>query len=57
MSATPKRFAIFILGAGFSRPAGLPIADELWQEVRRRAINVDGTAFRSDLNSYFLAQK
>ena len=52
MSTTPRRFAVFILGAGFSRPAGLPIGDELWQEVRRRAISVDGMAFRSDLDSY-----
>ena len=31
-----KRFRIIVIGAGFSRPAGLPLAPELWREVLRR---------------------
>ena len=31
-----KTFRILILGAGFSRPAGLPLGHELWAEVRGR---------------------
>lgn len=30
MSEEP-RFRVFILGAGFSEPAGLPLGKELWQ--------------------------
>ena len=54
MKPTPKRFAIFILGAGFSRPAGLPVATELGQEVRRRAEDLHGRAsgLGRDLNDY-----
>jgi hypothetical protein len=52
MGATPKRFAIFILGAGFSRPAGLPTGIELWQEVRRRAVRSGSAAFATDLDRY-----
>jgi valyl-tRNA synthetase len=51
----PERTAsIFVLGAGFSRAAGLPLADDLWREVRRRAEKMDGRAgkFRRDLNDY-----
>jgi len=32
-----KRFRILVLGAGFSRPAGLPLGPELFSEVRARA--------------------
>jgi hypothetical protein len=32
-----RRFWIIILGAGFSSPAGLPLANELFKEVRKRA--------------------
>jgi hypothetical protein len=31
-----NNFRIFILGAGFSVAAGLPLADSLWQEVMKR---------------------
>jgi hypothetical protein len=42
------------LGAGFSRAAGLPLADELWKEVLRRALPMGGRAskFRDDLDDY-----
>ena len=42
----PYRF--FILGAGFSRPAGLPVARELWAEVYRR----QGENIAPDLRHY-----
>jgi len=51
---TARRFGVFILGAGFSRPAGLPLANDLWGEVRRRADGMSGRAsfFRDDLDAY-----
>ena len=49
-----RRFAIYILGAGFSRPAGFPLAVELWDEVRKRAFTLKGRAeyFKEDLQGY-----
>jgi hypothetical protein len=49
-----QKFAIYILGAGFSKPAGLPLACELWDEVRRRALSLSDRAsfFRDDLDAY-----
>ena len=49
-----RKFAIYILGAGFSKPAGLPLAPELWTEVRERALSMTGRAaqFRDDLETY-----
>jgi hypothetical protein len=52
---TAKRFGVYILGAGFSRPAGLPLANELWPEIRRRAEVTTGRAgqhFKEDLQDY-----
>ena len=48
------RFAIYILGAGFSQPAGLPLATELWREVYRRAATLTGrmAQFREDLEDF-----
>jgi hypothetical protein len=37
-------FRLFILGSGFSRPAGLPLGDELWNEIRRRVSMLSGRA-------------
>lgn len=47
-------FGIFILGAGFSRPAGMPLGPELWREVRHRAVGTFGPAskFSQDLGTY-----
>jgi SIR2-like domain len=49
-----RPFAIYILGAGFSKPAGLPLATELWGEVyRRAALLTDRMAqFREDLEDF-----
>ena len=49
VKAAPKfPFRFFVLGAGFSRPAGLPLAGELWAEVyRRRADDIS-----ADLDRY-----
>lgn len=49
-----RRFRIFITGAGFSKPAGLPLGSELWREVRARAERGTGRAarFAEDLALY-----
>lgn len=48
------RFRIFVLGAGFSASAGLPLAAELWREILRRARRMTGRAtfFLDDLDNY-----
>src|SRR5262245_42933279 len=48
------QFAVYVLGAGFSVPAGLPTALELWAEVRKRATAMDGRAgeFNDDIASF-----
>lgn len=28
-----QKYRVIILGAGFSKPAGLPLGDELWVEI------------------------
>lgn len=47
-------FRIFVLGAGFSRPAGLPLATELFPAVRARIEGQHGTdtKFDRDLHDY-----
>lgn len=54
-----KNFAIYVLGAGFSQPAGLPLGVELWDEVRKRALLLTGRAehFRIDLEDYIEYRK
>jgi hypothetical protein len=49
-----RKFRVVILGAGFSRPAGLPLADELWAEILARSKNLWGRASKlnDDINSY-----
>jgi hypothetical protein len=53
------RFRIFILGAGFSKPAGLPVAFELWNEIRGTAARLTGRArkFNDDLETYIQFRK
>jgi len=41
-----RRFRIIVLGAGFSRPAGLPLARELWVDLSARALRLEGRAGR-----------
>jgi hypothetical protein len=59
MDFLSKRFRVFILGAGFSRPAGLPLGVDLWREVLRRASGMSGRAgfFRDDLKDYIEFRK
>jgi hypothetical protein len=55
MDSTAERFCIYILGAGFSRQAGLPLANELWPEIRSRAKVANDRAsqhFEKDLQAY-----
>jgi len=54
-----KRFGIYILGAGFSQPAGLPLASELWDEIRHKGLAMTGRAsqFREDLDMYIEYRK
>jgi hypothetical protein len=49
-----RRYRIILLGAGFSKPAGLPLGAELWHEVRERANVLNGRAskFHDDLRTY-----
>lgn len=49
-----RKFRIIFLGAGFSRPAGLPLGGELWPETLRRATRYGGRAgkFSDDLAYY-----
>lgn len=48
-----------MLGAGFSRAAGLPLAVDLWREVQRRARTLSGRAeqFWDDLETYIQYRK
>jgi valyl-tRNA synthetase len=55
-SRASRNFAIYVLGAGFSCPAGLPLANELWSEVRRRAERMEGRAAK-DLDYYIAYRK
>lgn len=50
-----KTFRLLILGAGFSKPANLPLADELFREVRRRVRNLYGNdnSLERDIKYYF----
>lgn len=54
MSKAHPGFRIFVLGAGFSRLAGLPLGTELFDEVRRRIDCTYGTStkFHRDLDAY-----
>ncbi|MEQ9109139.1 MAG: SIR2 family protein [Rhodospirillaceae bacterium] len=56
IQAMPQKYRLMILGAGFSRPAGLPLAYELWNEIRETAARFprDQRAYRfnKDLQRY-----
>jgi len=49
-----QKSGLYILGAGFSVAAGLPLANDLWKEVCRRALSMSGWAdhFRKDLDNF-----
>jgi len=49
-----QKFRIIVLGAGFSKSAGLPIANELWQQILARTRSLWGRAkkFNEDLDDY-----
>lgn len=56
MNTSHPGFRIFILGAGFSQPAGIPTATELFDEVRRY-IQYNfrmNTKFERDLDNYMI---
>lgn len=57
----PAKNRLIILGAGFSRPAGLPLAADLWTEIRATASNYPsdhrGSKFMDDLNDYLEFRK
>lgn len=50
------KYRIIILGAGFSKPAGIPLAAELWEEIRKTASafpsNLRANKFNTDLDRY-----
>ena len=50
----PRRFRVFVLGAGFSKPAGLPLAGERWKEVIQHARAIGNLRMHLDraLNRY-----
>lgn len=51
---TDRKYRVFVLGAGFSKPAGLPLADELWREILAHCKNLWGRAsmLNDDLDAY-----
>ena len=51
---TTKKYSVFILGAGFSKPAGVPLADELWQIILKRCNHLWGRAsmLNDDIDAY-----
>jgi hypothetical protein len=54
LASSEQKYRIIVLGAGFSRPAGLPLAAELWEEIRENAPFLEGRAskFNDDLDDY-----
>lgn len=59
MTAAHPGFRIFVLGAGFSRPAGLPLATELFPLIQK---NIEAhwgleTKFQRDLQDYLQYRK
>lgn len=59
MSEQHPGFRVFVIGAGFSRPAGLPLASELFSEVRNRIELRHGpeTKFQRDVEDYLEYRK
>lgn len=59
MSMKLTGYRIFVLGAGFSKPAGLPLATELFAEIRNciEAEHGRDTHFHHDLHKYLKYRK
>ncbi len=57
----PNKYRLIVLGAGFSRPANLPLANELWKEIRETATafpkNLRAYQFNEDLDHYIAFRK
>ena len=53
------RYRVIILGAGFSKPAGLPLAYELWNIILERANYLWGRAHKlnDDIDAYIKFRK
>jgi len=49
-----NKYRVIILGAGFSKPAGLPLADKLWSKILARSDLLWGRASKlnDDLDKY-----
>jgi len=49
-----RKYGLYVLGAGFSAAAGIPMAGELWGEILARGLKMGGRAekFRRDLDDY-----
>ncbi len=49
-----QKYRVIILGAGFSKSAGIPLADELWREILVQSKSLWGRAskFNDDLDKY-----
>lgn len=60
-AAITRRYRLIILGAGFSRPAGLPLASHLWNEIRETAAAYPSdrraSKFNVDLEHYIQFRK
>ena len=56
-----RKYRLIILGAGFSRPAGFPLAADLWKEVRKIAATYSpklrASKFNDDLDHYIEFRK
>lgn len=55
-AAITRKYRLIILGAGFSRPAELPLASHLWNEIRETAAaypsDLRASKFNADLEHY-----
>ena len=55
------KYRLIIVGAGFSKPAGLPLANDLWKEIRKIAgsFPTDHRAFKfnEDMKHYIEFRK
>ncbi|HEY8949957.1 MAG TPA: SIR2 family protein [Rhizomicrobium sp.] len=60
-AAKKRKYRLIILGAGFSRPAGFPLATDLWKEIRETAAQFPSghraSKFNEDLEHYIAFRK